>query len=196
MKLIYDEKDRLSEILGSGENGSFKEGEMEFFTNYFNGLINTEKEVKIKALEEQKIKETEFYKQNTEVARANAESAKANAESNTNIAKANAESAKANAEANANIAKANAEANANIAKANAEASIASSNALVAFFTTVSVVALTSLALKKPELFENNAQPQNSETSPNPSLLSGPEDKNETNQSSKSFDPDERAKPVK
>ena len=27
MKLIYDEKDRLSEILGSGENGSFKEGE-------------------------------------------------------------------------------------------------------------------------------------------------------------------------
>ena len=162
MKLIYDEKDRLSEILGSGENGSFKEGEMEFFTNYFNGLINTEKEVKIKALEEQKIKETEFYKQNTEVARANAESAKSNAESNANIAKANAES------------------NASIAKANSEASIASSNALVAFFTTVSVVALTTLALKKPELFENNAQPQNPETS-NPSLP---------------FDPDERAKPVK
>ena len=163
MKLIYDEKDRLSEILGSGENGSFKEGEMEFFTNYFNGLINTEKEIKIKALEEQKIKETEFYKQNTEVARANAESAKSNAESNANIAKANAES------------------NASIAKANSEASIASSNALVAFFTTVSVVALTTLALKKPELFENNAQPQNPETSPNPSLP---------------FDPDERAKPVK
>ena len=160
MKLIYDEKDRLSEILGSGENGSFKEGEMEFFTNYFNGLINTEKEVKIKALEEQKIKETEFYRQNTEVARANAESAKANAESN-----------------------------ANIAKANAEASIASSNALVAFFTTVSVVALTTLALKKPELFENNAQPQNSETT-NPSLP-GPEYKNETNQLSKPFDPDKK-----
>ena len=156
MKFIYDEKDRLSEVLGSGENGSFKEGEMEFFTNYFNGLINTEKEIKIKALEEQKIKETEFYKQNTEVARANAES-------------------------NANIAKANAEFNSNIAKANSEASIASSNALVAFFTTVSVVALTTLALKKPELFENNAQPQNPETSPNPSLP---------------FDPDERAKPVK
>ena len=156
MKLIYDEKDRLSEVLGSGENGSFKEGEMEFFTNYFNGLINTEKEIKIKALEEQKIKETEFYKQNTEVARANAES-------------------------NANIAKANAEFNSNIAKANSEASIASSNALVAFFTTVNVVALTNLALKKPELFENNAQPQNPETSPNPSLP---------------FDPDERAKPVK
>ena len=94
----------------------------------------------IKALEEQRVKETEFYKQNTEVARANAESAKANAE-----------------------------ANASIAKANSEASIASSNALVAFFTTVSVVALTTLALKKPELFENNAQPQNPETSPNPSL---------------------------
>ena len=156
MKFIYDEKDRLSEVLGSGENGSFKEGEMEFFTNHFNGLINTEKEIKIKALEEQKIKETEFYKQNTEVARANAES-------------------------NANIAKANAEFNSNIAKANSEASIASSNALVAFFTTVSVVALTNLALKKPELFENNAQPQNPETSPNPSLP---------------FDPDERAKPVK
>ena len=170
MKLIYDEKDRLSEILGSGENGSFKEGEMEFFTNYFNGLINTEKEVKIKALEEQRVKETEFYKQNTEVARANAESAKANAESNANIAKFNAES------------------NASIAKANSEASIASSNALVAFFTTVSVVALTTLALKKPELFENNAQPQNSETSPNPSL-SGYE--NSTNQPSKPFDPDEK-----
>ena len=161
MKLIYDEKDRLSEILGSGENGSFKEGEMEFFTNYFNGLINTEKEVKIKALEEQKIKETEFYKQNTEVARANAEAARANAEA----------------------AKANAESNANIAKANAEASIASSNALVAFFTTVSVVALTTLALKKPELFENNAQPQNSETT-NPSL---PGYENSTNQPSKPFD---------
>ena len=103
-----------------------------------------------------KIKETEFYKQNTEVARANAES-------------------------NANIAKANAEFNSNIAKANSEASIASSNALVAFFTTVSVEALTTLALKKPELFENNAQPQNPETSPNPSLP---------------FDSDERAKPVK
>ena len=165
MKLIYDEKDRLSEILGSGENGSFKEGEMEFFTNYFNSLINTEKEVKIKALEEQRVKETEFYKQNTEVARANAESAKANAE-----------------------------ANASIAKANSEASIASSNALVAFFTTVSVVALTTLALKKPELFKNNDQPQNPETS-NPSLP-GPEYKNETNQSSKPFDPDERAKPAK
>ena len=155
MKLTYDDKGRLSEILGYDENGSFKEGEMEFFTNYFNGLINTEKEVKIKALEEQKIKETEFYKQNTEVARANAESAKANAESN-----------------------------ANIAKANAEASIASSNALVAFFTTVSVVALTTLALKKPELFENNTQPQNPETSPNPSL---PGYENSTNQPSKPFD---------
>ena len=166
MKLTYDDKGRLSEILGSGENGSFKEGEMEFFTNYFNGLINTEKEVKIKALEEQKIKETEFYKQNTEVARANAES-------NANIAKANAESAKANAESNANI-----------AKANAEASIASSNALVAFFTTVNVVALTTLALKKPELFENNTQPQNPETSPNPSL---PGYENLTNQPSKPFD---------
>ena len=176
MKLVYDEKDRLSEILGSGENGAFKEGELEFFTNYFNGLINTEKEVKIKALEEQRVKETEFYKQNTEVARANAESAKANAE-------ANAESAKANAESNANI-----------AKANAEASIASSNALVAFFTTVNVVALTTLALKKPELFKNNDQPQNPETS-NPSLP-GPEYKNETNQSSKPFDPDERAKLAK
>ena len=170
MKLIYDEKDRLSEILGSGENGSFKEGEMEFFTNYFNGLINTEKEVKIKALEEQRVKETEFYKRNAEVAKATAES--------------NAESTKATAEYNANI-----------AKANSEASIASSNALVAFFTTVSVVALTTLALKKPELFENNAQPQNPETPPN-SSLSGPEYKNETNQSSKSFDPDEKAKPIK
>ena len=177
MKLTYDEKGRLSEILGSGENGAFKEGELEFFTNYFNGLINTEKEVKIKALEEQKIKETEFYKQNTEVARANAESSKANAESN-------AESVKAVAKANAESAKANAESNANIAKANAEASIASSNALVAFFTTVSVVALTTLALKKPELFENNTQPQNPETSPNPSL---PGYENSTNQPSKPFD---------
>ena len=143
---------------------------MEFFTNYFNGLINTEKEVKIKALEEQRIKETEFYKRNAELAKATAES--------------NAESTKATVEYNASI-----------AKANSEASIASSNALVAFFTTVNVVALTTLALKKPELFENNAQPQNPEISPNPSL-SGPEYKNETNQSSKPFDPDERAKLVK
>ena len=161
MKLIYDEKDRLSEILGSGENGSFKEGEMEFFTNYFNGLINTEKEVKIKALEEQRIKETEFYKRNAELAKATAES--------------NAESTKATAEYNASI-----------AKANSEASIASSNALVAFFTTVNVVALTTLALKKPELFENNVQPQNPETPLNP-YLPGSEDKNKTNQPFKPFD---------
>ena len=181
MKLIYDEKDRLSEILGSGENGSFKEGEMEFFTNYFNGLINTEKEVKIKALEEQRIKETEFYKRNAELAKATAES--------------NAESTKATAESNAESTKATAEYNASIAKANSEASIASSNALVSFFTSVSVVALTTLALKKPELFENNTQPKNPETPPNPSL-SGPEYKNETNQSSKQFDPDEEVKPVK
>ena len=159
MKLIYDEKGRLSEILGSGENGAFKEGELELFTNYFNGLINTEKEVKIKALEEQRVKETEFYKRNAEVAKATAES--------------NAESTKATAEYNASI-----------AKANSEASIASSNALVAFFTTVSVVALTTLALKKPELFENNAQPQNPEISPNPSL---PGYENSTNQPSKPFD---------
>ena len=165
MKLIYDEKDRLSEILGSGENGSFKEGEMEFFTNYFNGLINTEKEVKIKALEEQRVKETEFYKRNAEVAKATAES--------------NAESTKATAEYNANI-----------AKANSEASIASSNALVAFFTTVSVVALTTLALKKPELFENNTRSQNPETTTNTSLP-GPENENKTDQLSKPFDPDEK-----
>ena len=50
--------------------------------------------------------------------------------------------------------------------------------------TVSVVALTTLALKKPELFENNAQPQ-TETSPIPSP--GPEYKNETNQPFKPFD---------
>jgi len=160
MKIIYDKDGRLSEILGSGENGSFKEGEMEFFTNYFNSLINTEKEVKIKALEEQKIKEMEFYKRNAEIAKANSES------------------------------------NASIAKANSEASIASSNALVAFFTTVSVVALTTLALKKPELFENNAQSQNPETTTNPSLPESEYKNEDTNQSSKPFDPDERIKPVK
>ena len=183
MKLVYDEKDRLSEILGSGENGAFKEGELEFFTNYFNGLINTEKEVKIKALEEQKDKEIEFYKRNAEISKSNAESSKANAESN-------AESVKAVAKANAESVKANAESNASIAKSNAEASIASSNALVAFFTTVSVVALTTLALKKPELFENNAQPQNPETTTNTSLP-GPENENKTDQLSKPFDPDEK-----
>ena len=136
---------------------------MEFFTNYFNGVNNTEKEVKIKALEEQRVKETEFYKRNAEVAKATAES--------------NAESTKATAEYNANI-----------AKANSEASIASSNALVAFFTTVSVVALTTLALKKPELFEN-VQPQNPETAAQPSSSSEPDQSNQ-------FDPDLRAKPVK
>ena len=167
MKLTYDEKGRLSEVLGSGENGAFKEGELEFFTNYFNGLINTEKEVKIKALEEQKVKEIEFYKQNAEVSKSNAESSKANAESN-------AESVKANAESNASI-----------AKSNAEASIASSNALVAFFTTVNVVALTTLALKKPEFFEN-VQPQNPETAAQPSSSPEPDQSQ--------FDPDLRAKP--
>ena len=55
--------------------------------------------------------------------------------------------------------------------------------------------MTTLALKKPELFENNAQPQNPETTTNTSLP-GPENENKIDQLSKPFNPDERAKPVK
>ena len=59
MKLIYDDKGRLSEIIGSGENGSFKEGEVEIFNNYINKMIETDKELKKLAID----KEAEIQKE-------------------------------------------------------------------------------------------------------------------------------------
>ena len=59
MKLIYDEKGRLSEILGTGENGSFKEGEAEIFNNYINKMIEADKELKKLAID----KEAEIQKE-------------------------------------------------------------------------------------------------------------------------------------
>ena len=59
MKLIYDNKGRLSEILGSGENGSFKEGEVEIFNNYINKMIEADKELKKQAID----KEAEIQKE-------------------------------------------------------------------------------------------------------------------------------------
>ena len=59
MKLIYDDKGRLSEILGSGENGSFKEGEVEIFNNYINKMIEADKELKKQAID----KEAEIQKE-------------------------------------------------------------------------------------------------------------------------------------
>ena len=34
MKLIYDKDGRLSEVIGSGENGCFKEGEVDIFKSF------------------------------------------------------------------------------------------------------------------------------------------------------------------
>ena len=59
MKLFYDDKGRLSEIIGSGENGSFKEGEVEIFNNYINKTIEADKELKKHAIE----KEAEIQKE-------------------------------------------------------------------------------------------------------------------------------------
>ena len=59
MKLIYDEQGRLSEILGTGENGSFKEGEVEIFNNYINKTIEADKELKKLAID----KEAEIQKE-------------------------------------------------------------------------------------------------------------------------------------
>ena len=59
MKLIYDEQGRLSEVIGSGENGSFKEGEVEIFNNYINKTIEADKELKKHAIE----KEAEIQKE-------------------------------------------------------------------------------------------------------------------------------------
>ena len=59
MKLIYDEQGRLSEVIGSGENGSFKEGEVEIFNNYINKTIEADKELKKLAID----KEAEIQKE-------------------------------------------------------------------------------------------------------------------------------------
>ena len=70
MKLIYDDKGRLSEILGSGENGAFKEGEVEIFNNYVNKMIEADKEIKLKSVEENRIIQTEISKNQAEMSKA------------------------------------------------------------------------------------------------------------------------------
>ena len=70
MKLIYDEAGRLSEVIGSGENGAFKEGEVEIFNNYVNKMIEADKEIKLKSFEENRIIQTEISKNQAEMSKA------------------------------------------------------------------------------------------------------------------------------
>lgn len=49
MKLFYDEQGRITEILGSGENGDFTDNERELVTK----IIDTNKELKEYAIEKQ-----------------------------------------------------------------------------------------------------------------------------------------------
>ena len=55
MKLIYDDKGRLSEIVGSGENGDFTDNEQKIVEKF----IETEKELKKQAID----KEAEIQKE-------------------------------------------------------------------------------------------------------------------------------------
>jgi len=59
MKLFYDEQGRLSEVIGSGENGDFTDNEEKIFNNYVNKLIDADKELKKQAID----KEAEIQKE-------------------------------------------------------------------------------------------------------------------------------------
>ena len=59
MKLIYDEAGRLSEVIGSGENGDFTNNEEKIFNNYVNKMIDADKELKKLAID----KEAEIQKE-------------------------------------------------------------------------------------------------------------------------------------
>ena len=63
MKLIYDEKGRLSEILGSGENGDFTDNEQKIVTKF----IDADKEMKLKSFEENRIIQVEIAKNQAEM---------------------------------------------------------------------------------------------------------------------------------
>ena len=59
MKLIYDEAGRLSEVIGSGENGDFTNNEEKIFNNYVNKMIDADKELKKLSID----KEAEIQKE-------------------------------------------------------------------------------------------------------------------------------------
>ena len=63
MKLIYDEKGRLSELLGSGENGDFTDNEQKIVTKF----IDADKEMKLKSFEENRIIQVEIAKNQAEM---------------------------------------------------------------------------------------------------------------------------------
>ena len=63
MKLIYDEQGRLSEILGSGENGDFTDNEQKIVTKF----IDADKEMKLKSFEENRIIQVEIAKNQAEM---------------------------------------------------------------------------------------------------------------------------------
>ena len=63
MKLIYDEHGRLSEILGTGENGDFTDNEEKIVAKF----IESEKEMKLKSFEENRIIQVEIAKNQAEM---------------------------------------------------------------------------------------------------------------------------------
>ena len=65
MKLIYDEHGRLSEILGTGENGDFTDNEEKIVAKF----IESEKEMKLKSFEENRIIQVEIAKNQSEMSR-------------------------------------------------------------------------------------------------------------------------------
>jgi len=65
MKLFYDEQGRLSEVIGSGENGDFTDNEEKIISKF----IETEKEMKLKSFEENRIIQVEIAKNQAEMSR-------------------------------------------------------------------------------------------------------------------------------
>ena len=65
MKLFYDEVGRLSEVVGSGENGDFTDNEEKIVSKF----IEAEKEMKLKSFEENRIIQVEISKNQAEMSR-------------------------------------------------------------------------------------------------------------------------------
>lgn len=65
MKLFYDEQGRLSEVVGSGENGDFTDNEEKIVSKF----IEAEKEMKLKSFEENRIIQVEISKNQAEMSR-------------------------------------------------------------------------------------------------------------------------------
>ena len=63
MKLIYDDKGRLSEILGSGENGDFTDNEQKIVAKF----IDADKEMKLKSFEANRNIQVELAKNQAEM---------------------------------------------------------------------------------------------------------------------------------